>query len=43
MIRRRTSGMELTLELLVDAVFFEAEQAMEAESLAVNTGGSVYS
>ena len=35
--------MEITLELLVDAIFFETEDAGDAEVLAGKTGGKVFS
>ena len=35
--------MKLTLEMLVDTVFFQAEEAADADALAWATGGLVYS
>ncbi len=35
--------MRITLELLVDAIFFETEDAEDAEGWAEETGGKVYS
>ena len=40
---RETPIVQITLELLVDAPFFQTEQAEEAEELARRTGGRVYS
>jgi hypothetical protein len=35
--------MKMTLELLVEATFFQTEQAEKAEASAQQTGGKVYS